>query len=485
MKNSDTVGALEPAELWREFAGIADIPRPSRREAAVIAHIRRIAEGRGLDCRSDAAGNLLVCLPASPGREGRPGLILQAHVDMVCEQDEGRGHDFERDPIRLVVDGDWLRADRTTLGADNGLAVAMMLALAKGGHPHGPVDLLFTIDEESGLTGALNLDPALLRFRRLLNLDGEEEGIFYIGCAGGRETTAELPLSWRAGETGLRGVELALVGLAGGHSGADIHKQCGNALRLLGRFLYAEAAGLGLGLAELRGGDKHNAICREAFATAGLPAERTAALAERVAAWNALFRGEFGADEPGLALVLRETGDFAGPALAADCQAALLRLLVSLPHGVLGMSRSLPGLVATSSNLAALVFRDGQARFLTSQRADAMSTLADAGAQVRAVFEANGAACRSDREYPAWTPEPSSPLLGELLACAAARGMAAPTVTAIHAGLECGVIAARQGGMDMVSFGPDVQMAHTPSERAGIASTARVWDFLLAFLDRQ
>jgi dipeptidase D len=436
-----------------------------------------------LATKSDRVGNLLVMLPATPGLEAKPGIVIQGHVDMVCEQDAGTGHDFQKDPIRLVAEGEWLRADRTTLGADNGIAVAMMLALMKGDRPHGPVDLLFTVDEEIGLVGAMALDSAMLRYGTLLNIDGEEEGTFYIGCAGGKETEGHLPIDREPVPEGMAGLRITLGGLRGGHSGADIHLQPLNALKSLGRVLWEEAERHVFRLVDFRGGDKHNAIPREAFALLVAESADLASLIAGLKAREADLKDEIGADEPSLFLKLESVPAVSGAMLSADSQLRLLRLLMTMPHGVHLMSRTMKGLVSTSTNLAKVETGADQAFVLTSQRSDIQSLLESMAQQVRASIEAVGGRHVFVREYPAWTPRPDSPVLRAAVGCFEALFPDRPVkVGSIHAGLEPGVIGSKQPGMDMVSFGPDIQLAHTPKERVHIASTGRIWQFLLDLL---
>lgn len=476
----------EPRLMWQEFQAISNIPRCTGAEAAVLAYISRQAGDRGFETRSDAAGNLLVHLPPTPGCDQVPGMVIQGHVDMVCEQNMGTGHDFGEDPIRLEIDGGWLRAEGTTLGADNGIAVAMMLALIKGDYAHGPLELLFTLDEEGGLIGALKLDPAMLGYRRMINLDSEEEGIFYIGCAGGMETAGSLPLDWEAAPAGLLHCRLTVTGLGGGHSGTEIHRQPGNSLVLAGRLLHELPADT-LRLSAIFGGDRHNAVPREAVIDFLLPESAKATVEEILRNCEQDFRREFAASknntEENLAIIFKlQDAKYPSRVLTAGCQKKLSQLLLAIPHGVLSMSRVIDGLVAASTNFASIRITDGNLQVLTSQRSDVQSLIDDAGRRVAAPFFLAGGSAHFAREYPGWQPNPDSALLQAALEAWEEEHGKKGRVMTIHAGLECGVIGAKFDSMDMISFGPDITGAHTPEEAVNIDSCRRVFEFLLKLL---
>lgn len=479
---SDTVANLEPAAVWRHFAAISAIPRCSRNEAAVRAYVEQQAAAAGLESKTDAAGNIVVRRPASTGREDAPIVALQGHLDMVCEKNLGVTHDFSRDPISLILEDGWVRAAETTLGADNGIAVAMMLALLESDEALGPLECLFTVDEESGLTGALKLDPALLSARVLINVDSEEEGTITIGCAGGRNTHIELPLvrEQRAGaETGMR---LTLTGLRGGHSGINIGEQRGNAIQLGARLLDTLLGAVPEArIGEVTGGDKHNAIPREFRLTLALPSAQVAACELALEAFLDTARTEMGADEPELRID-REAIEAPSKTLVSTAARTLTDLLLALPHGVLGMSRDVPGLVETSTNLAAIRTTDGGVDILTSQRSSRRSLIEWAARTVSATATLAGATVKTTDAYPGWPPDPSSPLLSRAVRVHESAVGRAPEVVAVHAGLECGVIGDRIDGMDMISIGPDQLGAHTPTERLSVASTERTWRYLVALL---
>lgn len=480
---SNAIRDFEPKAVWKAFEELSAIPRCSKCEADVMAFVRAKAQSAGLELRSDAVGNIVVILPATPGKEGIPGIVVQGHVDMVCEKNSGTVHDFSTDPISLVVDGDWLKADGTTLGADNGVAVAMMLALMETPEiAHGPLELLFTVDEETALTGAMQLDPSIITHKLLLNLDSEEEGYFYIGCAGGNDTEGKLPLTWEDAPSGMKAVELAITGLNGGHSGTEIHRELGNPLVLAGRLLQ-DILELGARLFYADGGDKHNAIPREAFLKFLVKETSLDALKTLVRQRNADFINEFSGLEPGLTLEIRDCGTEEGQKVLTQTSAnQLADVMNAMPHGVLGMSRAVSGLVSTSTNFAAMHFAGDHAHFLTSQRSDVASLLKAAAERVASIFRLAGGSADFARGYPGWEPNASSPLLKTAVSQYESLTGKQPIITTIHAGLECGVIGDRCGGMDMLSFGPDIRGAHTPKETVSISSTKRVFDFFCRLL---
>ena len=476
---------VETQLLWRYFTELSRIPRGSKAEGEAAAWV--LAQGRALGCAADqdAVGNVLLRKPATPGREGRPTVALQAHVDMVCEQNEGNGHDFTREPIQLVRDGDLLRASGTTLGADNGIGVCAALAvLAHPDLPHGPVEALITVDEETGLTGAANLRPGWLKARYLLNLDSEAEGVLTIGCAGGVDSIATRGLTLGSAPSGTRPFRLKVSGLKGGHSGIDINAGRGNAIRILAQVLDA-LEGFGFCLASVKGGNKRNAIPREAAAQLWLDPAREAEFRASVAGHEADWRAAFGGFDPHLALTVEPVeGAAPGQVMAREDAQALVRLLLAAPHGVEAMSPDMAGLVQTSVNLGVVDTRDGEAvvRLLTRSSVDA-SKLALAE-RIAAACAATGFEHTTFGGYPGWKPEPGAGLVR--LVDGAHRDLSGRpmTVMAIHAGLECGLIGEKYPGMEMVSLGPDMWDVHTPDEHVSISSVANFWRLLVAVLER-
>jgi len=470
---------LETRSLWHYFTELSRIPRGSKAEAAASAWVA--AQGRALGCavEQDAVGNVLIRKPATPGREQHPAVALQAHVDMVCEQNEGTGHDFTRDPIQLVRDGDLLRAKGTTLGADNGIGVCAALAvLADANIPHGPVEVLVTVDEETGLTGANNVRPGWLKAKYLLNLDSEEEGILTIGCAGGVDSVATRKLAMGAPQAGTLPYRLKVSGLKGGHSGIDINAGRGNAIRLLAQAL--AALGAPFELAAVKGGNKRNAIPREASAQLYLDPALEPAAKAALAGIEAHWRAALGAFDPHLAIRL-EPGQ-PGPVMAGDDAQALIRLLLTAPHGVEAMSPAIPGLVQTSVNLGVVDTAGGEATVNLLTRSSIDLSKAALTDRIGAACAAAGFQHTLFGGYPGWKPEPEAglvKLMGQVHQAAFGKPMA---IMAIHAGLECGLIGEGHPGMEMVSFGPSMWDVHTPDEHVSIASVGNFWKLLVAVL---
>ncbi len=477
---------LEPRLVWRHFDAIRQVPRPSKHEERIAEHVERWAADRGFEVRKDAVGNLVVAVPATPGHEGAPTVILQGHLDMVCEKNAGTEHDFMSDPIRVRVEDGWVRAEGTTLGADNGLGVAMAMAAAEDPDAvHGPLELLFTVDEETGLTGAMQLDGSILTGTLMINLDTEEDGAAYIGCAGGADSTAEFRLARRRALLGTAPYRLAVKGLRGGHSGVDIHENRANAIKLAVRTLLAALdAGIEVDLVSLDGGSKHNAIPREAFAVLRIPKGAEAQLREVMERCLGDFREEFGAIEPGLEVVLEAMEDSADVQRPMNVHARdrLLLALDGIPHGVLAMSRDVPGLVETSNNLAVIATEGEKAVLTTSHRSSVMPALFAVQRQVRSICELAGAQVQVHDAYPGWKPNPDSPLVKKTAEVYRRLFGEEMALKAIHAGLECGLLLEKKPGLDIVSIGPEIRNAHSPDEMVEIASVEKTYRLLTALL---
>ena len=481
------IQGLAPASVWRHFAVLCAIPRPSKQEDAVRAHLLQWAQARGLATQVDATGNLLIRKPARAGRERAPGVVLQGHLDMVCQKNSGSPHDFTRDPIRPVRrDDGWLQAPDTTLGADNGLGVAMALAVLEDETlAHGPIEALFTIDEEAGMGGAHGLQAGVLQGSLMLNLDTEEWGEFYLGCAGGVDVNVARtgqPEPWPSGHHACR---IALHGLRGGHSGVNIHEERGNAIKLLARVLNTltqDSALAGVRLSAVLGGTARNALPREAFATVSVPTTARPALQAALADWQALLQRELGAVEPRLALTLEDIAEVPSHVLAPAEQAVWLRTLHAAPHGVRRMSQSVPGVVETSNNLGMveLTAEGGSCNFMVRSLVD--SGARALGDEIVSLWALSGTAAEVAGHYPGWTPNPASPLLATCQQVYQREFGEDSHVQVIHAGLECGIIAAKYPGMDIVSFGPTIRGAHAPGESVEIASVERTWHLLTAIL---
>ncbi len=472
---------LEPRSLWQYFLALSRIPRGSRSEAAAAAWVAE--EGRRLGCEveRDAVGNVLVRKRASPGREGRPALALQCHLDMVCEKNEGTAHDFATDPIEVVRDGDVLRARGTTLGADNGIGVATALAvLAARDLAHPAVEALFTVDEETGLTGANELEGGWLRAARLLNLDSEEEGELTIGCAGGVDSVATRTVRWEPAPTGAAPYRLRVLGLKGGHSGIDIGAGRGNALRILAQVLHALIARHGLRLGPVKGGNKRNAIAREASALVVVEPGRAAALAEDVARLAREWKAALGALDPNLALSL-EPGAAERVMAEADAR-AVVGLLLAGPHGVEAMSPDIAGLVQTSTNLGMADTQGDVVEVCFLSRSSIDASKAALAERIAATAALAGFEVRQSGGYPGWKPEPGSAVVALVDGVHRELFGKPMVVKAIHAGLECGLIGEKYPGMEMASIGPSMWDVHTPDEHVSIPSVAAFWRLLTAVL---
>jgi dipeptidase D len=472
----DVLNALEPRGLWRHFEALTRIPRPSGKEEAAAAYVREVAATHGFPVEADGVGNVVVRVPASPGKEKAPVVALQGHLDMVCEKNRDVPFDFDRDPIVPEIRGEWVHARGTTLGADNGIGVAAALAAATDpGMVRPPLELLFTVDEETGLTGAQRLDGELLRARTLLNLDSEEDGVLFVGCAGGTDTTLTLPVGRMAHEPGDRPFKLEVSALRGGHSGLNIVENRGNAIKVAAHALFtAMERGIGFQIASFHGGGKHNAIPREAEVLLYVPPGEERGLQDTLEATLRGFQDVHSGVDDGLAMRLLPASDGAR-VLQPVAAERLLRLLVALPHGVLAMSPAIPGLVETSSNLAVVETGESTVRIVTSSRSSVAPALAAVLAQIRAHGALAGADSELTNAYPGWKPNLASPALRVVQRVYTEVFGRAPQVTAIHAGLECGLIGEKVPGMDMVSFGPQLEGVHSPDERVHIPSVARFW----------
>jgi dipeptidase D len=479
---SSAIEGLKPALVWKYFAEIARIPRCSKHEEKMTKYVLDTAKRLGLKATADKLGNVVVRKPASAGREKARSVCLQGHLDMVCEKNKDKVHDFAKDPIELMRRGNFLTANGTTLGADNGIAVATNLAIMEDKTlVHGPLEFLFTIDEETGLTGAGGLSGEMLASRTLLNLDSEEEGALYVGCSGGRDTTGTWAVAWDAAPKGYAAAHLTVSGLKGGHSGLEIHTGRGNAIKILNRALLA-LDGLGARLASIEGGNKRNAIPREAEAIVFIPQRKWAEAEEAVTAFNATAKAEVATVDPDLKVLIAPHKGNKGKVVKKAVQARLLATISALPHGVIKMSADIPGLVETSTNVAVIGTTARAISLATSQRSSVDSEIKEVCHTVASVFALGGAKVKQGDGYPGWKPDLKSPILGVAKSTFRQLYGKDPEVKAIHAGLECGIIGEKVPGMDMVSMGPTLEMVHSPDERIHIDTVERFWDYLLAIL---
>ena len=480
---SNPIEGLKPESVWKYFAEISKIPRGSKNEKQIAAYVMRKAQELGLEAKQDRFMNVVVRKPASPGFENRPTVCLQGHLDMVCEKNKDKVHDFEKDPLEIVRDGNVLRANGTTLGADNGVAVATNLAIMEDKLlEHGPLEFLFTVDEETGLTGASNLKPGFVQGKTLLNLDSEEEGALYVGCSGGKNTigTWSAKLENAPGKT--KAVKVHVKGLKGGHSGLEIDKGRGNSLKIINRVLLA-LSDVGARLAHIEGGNKSNAIPREAEAILYVPAAKMRQAKKIVAQCNSTIKAELATAEPDLSVTLEEVKDAKrGKVLKKQEEEVLLKTISALPDGVVKMSADIPGLVETSTNVAIIRMEKNKIVLTTSQRSSVASEILEILHTVRSVFELGGAKAQHTEGYPGWKPNLESPILKLAKSTYQSLYGKEPAVKAIHAGLECGIIGEKYPGIDMVSFGPTLEGVHSPDEKIYIDTVEKFWKFLLVIL---
>lgn len=478
-----TIKDLKPAGIWGNFYEITRIPRPSKKEGKIIAFLLDFAKKHNLEVKKDEAGNVLITKPATKGKENLPTVILQGHVDMVCEKNTDTKHDFDNDPIETYVDGDWLKAKGTTLGADNGMGVAAALTiLASDTIEHGKLECLFTVDEETGLTGAYALGQNFLSGDILINLDTEEEGEIYIGCAGGKITTVTFTYEKEAVPANYFWFKTQVKGLNGGHSGSEIHKGLGNANKILNRYLWELSRKYKLSLAEIDGGNLHNAIAREAYAIAGVPYGDKEKVIVELNVLAPQIEAELKAIDPNLKMTVESTDT---PAFVIDGKTTnnLLNGIYACPHGVLGMSFEIPDLVETSTNLASVKMKEGNKIVITtSQRSSTNSLKDDAANRVNAVFTLAQADVQHSAGYPGWRPNPDSKILAVAKESYKKLSGKEAEIMAIHAGLECGLFLEKYPHLDMISCGPTIRNAHSPEEQIHIPSVEKWWDFLLDVL---
>jgi len=470
---------LEPAAVWRIFEAMSGVPRGSGNEAGVMAMFQGWADGRGLAWKRDEVGNMLVSIPATRGLETAAPILVQGHVDMVCEKNAATRHDFEKDPIRLKVDGDWVTAEGTTLGADNGIGCAMGLTLADDGAPHGPVEVLLTVDEERGLTGAAGVQAGFFGARTMINLDSEQDDAIFIGCAGGRDTQFTLKnRTARAPKDGA-GRKVTITGLKGGHSGLDIHKHRGNAIKILTRALQAAAAEMDVRLVEIQGGSMRNAIPREAEAKVVVPRAQGRRFKQVVdAALDRIRSRELAGVDDGLSWKVSAVQ--APRCFSLDSSRATLGLLASIPNGVTAMSLDIEGLVESSTNLGVVRTRGARVEIVCCSRSSVMSSLEELVLQHRAIGSLAGAEVDQPEGYPGWKPDMDSAVLAVTRRQYRRAFGNDAELLAIHAGLECGLLTEKYPDLDIVSFGPNIKGAHSPDERCQVSSVQKIWKLFTA-----
>jgi dipeptidase D len=496
-------------QILEVFEEINKIPRYSRNEEKLSIWLQEWGRSRSFEVKADSLNNVLIKIPATQGYERSPTHILQGHMDMVCEKLKDSGHDFSRDPIKCICDGDWLRGDGTSIGADNGIALAIGLALAEAGKKgeikHPPLELLFTVDEETGLTGARGLEAGFVEGKLLLNLDSEDEGVFIVGCAGGQNLLITLPVEWEILSSEKRNsfgfFRLSVEGLEGGHSGIEINRQRANGIQLLARTLDRLREKIGtenIRPVLLSGGSVHNAIPNMAEAFVVLKREKAAEAEEITFRLWKMLQAEYAKTDPGLVLNLTETDKRAVFKIAdniipgkefphekifsAATEEKLIKLLLGLPHGVNRMSDTIPGLVEVSNNLATMRTEENEVKILLSQRSSITSRLSEITGKVDAVAKLAGAQVEHEPGYPAWEPDLESGLLSKCRQVYTETFGEEPRVEVVHAGLECGIIGSKCAGMEMISFGPTIKYPHCPAERIFIPSIKKIWIFLTNLL---
>jgi dipeptidase D len=473
---------LSPKELWQNFADLNAVPRASKKEQRVISFIQLFGKSLGLETTTDAAGNTVIRKPATPGMEDRQPVVLQSHLDMVHQKNSDTDFDFDTQGIEMYVDGDWVKAKGTTLGADNGIGVAAIMAILQSTDvPHPELEALFTIDEETGMTGAKEIDPNSIKGRILLNLDTEEEDELTIGCAGGLDTNTKGTYKEIAAQPGDCAFEISIKGLTGGHSGVDIHRGRANANKLMNRLLYTASLSMELSLSSLDGGSLRNAIPRESVALITVKEGDKEKVTALVQEFSVAIKEEFKVTDPHLTV-----GFNAAPTPAMVMDAAyftqLLQALYAVFNGVFRMSPDIEGLVEASSNLAKVSAKEGAFITQSLQRSSVESTKQDVANTVKAAFAAIGCEVVQQGDYPGWKPEPDSAILNLMKKLYSAHFDHEVKIGGIHAGLECGILGAHFPGMDMISFGPTIHGAHSPNEQAQISSVGRFYNYLLHVL---
>lgn len=473
---------LSPQPLWLIFSDLCNIPRPSKHEEKVVQYVVDFAKKHGLEYHRDQVGNVIIRKPATSGKEGAKPIVLQAHVDMVPQKNAATMHNFETDPIQAYVDGEWVKAKGTTLGADNGIGAAAALAVLQSRDlVHGPLEVLLTIDEETGMTGAFNLEPGALKGTTMINLDSEDEGELYIGCAGGLNTTARFPVRWEPVKQGSKAYKVSLTGLKGGHSGLDINLGRGNANKLMNRFLWSASKELGVQIASLEGGSLRNAIPRESFAVVVVPENNTAAFEKEVGAFEQTLKIELGSVETELSFKAT-SADLPKQVVEKKTQEVFLNAIYVMPNGTIRMIAEMPQVVETSTNLAIVKLKENELETLCLLRSSVDSAKLDLANAMTSVFDLAGASVVHDGSYPGWKPNVNSPILLTMKEVYKKHFDKTPEVKVIHAGLECGIIGDKYPGMDMVSFGPTIRHPHSPDEKVNIATVGKFWNFLIETL---
>jgi dipeptidase D len=473
---------LEPKQLWNFFHEITQIPRPSKHEQKMVEFIKEFGKKHKLETIVDKVGNVIIRKPATKGMENRKGVIFQTHLDMVPQKNSDKKHDFEKDPIETVLDGEWVRANGTTLGADNGIGVASTLAvLASNDIVHGPIEALFTIDEETGMTGVFGLKKGLLKGDILMNLDSEDEGELYVGCAGGIDVSVTKDYAQEKSPKGMVAYKIFVKGLKGGHSGVDIALGRANSNKLMFRFLMQAESDFGIRLSEASGGDLRNAIPRESIAVVLVPEIKAKEFEKFVKGYEKMYKAEFSDTEPDLKFSF-ENGVLPVKVMNPAEQYKIIRAVFVCPNGVIRMSQAIKGLVETSNNLAIVKCKDGKFEANNLCRSSVDSAKEATAWKIAAVFHLINAEVKLEGGYPGWKPNMLSPILKTMSDVYKDMFGNIPEKKAIHAGLECGLIGGVYPNLDMISFGPTIRYPHSPDEKVNIASVTKFWSFLVGTL---
>lgn len=470
---------LKPELLWKHFEALTQIPRPSRKEQLAAKYVVDFAKKNKLKFLVDKFGNVVISKPATVGYENLAPVVMQGHLDMVAEKNADVKHNFEKDPLQIYADGDWVKAKGTTLGSDNGIGVAAALAVLESNDiQHGPISALFTLDEETGLNGAQALQPGFVKADILLNLDSEEDGALYIGCAGGQTTYAKFSFTQKDFAKDTSAFELKVTGLRGGHSGLDIIQGRGNAIKIIVRLLHELNFNFGIQLVSLNGGSKHNAIPRESFAVIRIKNKLINEISEYVNKYNEIVKSELSSVEPNLSVQLVESKSKA-KVIDTLTSKNIIDSLYAVPNGVIKMSADIEGLVETSTNLAVVTTKGKAVDVILSQRSSVESERKDISNSIAALLRLAKAEVKQGDGYPGWKPDIHSPILKVMKEVYSQKYKSEPEVKAIHAGLECGIIKERYPEMDMISFGPTILGAHSPDEKVQISTVQKFWDLLL------
>lgn len=478
---------MNPTDLiLSNFQKVSSIPRGSKNEAGIRNWLIDWATEHNCTSKIDAAGNLVIYVPASAGYEDRPTLILQGHLDMVCQKTSESTHDFAKDTIQLIRDGDWIRANGTTLGADNGIGIALMMSLVEDeAVKHPPLELLLTVEEEQGVVGADNLDSSLISGKTLINVDSETEGVFTVGCAGGGSVEIMLPVAWSKQTANEIALEIKVSGLQGGHSGEDINKFRGNANKILARVVDVIQQAAQIRLSALKGGTARNAIPREAVAVILCPKDQLDALRKIFEGVKDALRGEYKVSEQNLSVTLNQLGGQNIRAIHPDETKRIIEMLVALPHGVSSMSADMPSFVETSNNIGVMELREDGMFVISNHRSSVFSRLEEMTRRVEIIARMAGANTTRTKIFPPWKPNVDSALLKKCVEVYEEVAQAKPKIELTHGGLECGIISDRCGGLDTISMGPTIKDLHSPDERLFVPDLPKIWEFLKALVARE